>query len=198
MTNTISETLVPREVVDTLSVAELTELESVIVEIEAARIPIFPLEKLKTENRGLWYLALNDSMKYTLLQLHKIPDAELKRMLEFDGTRLDAYHQMFLVGGDEISSLWSQRFDSGMAAFGNPNITTETVVWLLEVLASSEPGDFTLPEFYALVGDQLMDKWTPTKFNAAVLNELVRAFEFHGIAEYLPKFKHWARKASAK
>lgn len=197
MTNIISETLVPRSVVNTLSTDELKELEIVFEELARAENPIFPAAKLKSSNRGLWYLALNDPFKYSILQLAAIPDTELKSMLEFDASRLDTYHQTFLVGGTVTYSLWGQRFDSAMAAFGNPNITAETVAWVLDALATSEPTDVGVPEFYSIVGYQLLDKWRPAGFNAAVLGELVRSFELHGVTEYLPQFKRWARRAQA-
>lgn len=194
MKETIPTLLVPEAVVESLNASELQELIEAIGTLSEPYPTLFSFPT-RTTNRGLIYLGLNDPFKYSILSLPTILDEELVGLLSHDASRLDAYHEM-MWSHDKVQGLWEQRFSSTMAALGNPNISTETAASAIQLLIETEPTGITAYEVVDTVGSQLLDKWDPVTFSKAALNELVRLFEIHGAAEYLPQFKRWARRAS--
>jgi len=197
MTQLIPETLVPATVLQAVTAEERAEAEAVY---KTMSVPGYlsspPVEAIFSSNPALWYLVLYSPMKYSVLSAKAVGDPELRAMLTFDSSRLDEFHKEFYSNRSHRQAAWEQRFDSTMAALGNPNIIGGTAAWMLDELIEQEPTDLAPEEIVMLFGDQLLDKWTPSNFNAAALHELLRLFELHGATEYLPKFKHWYRRAS--
>jgi hypothetical protein len=187
---------VPKEIIDSLSEEELREF----LEVKALRqetMAGFPVKKMRSSNRGLHYLLMDDPFKYSLLQFEEVDEAELMALLAYDANGLDEYHLMFWQGREK-EGLWNQRFDSVMAALGNPNMSCENAKLLLDSLMNEAHEPIPSEEFLNVVTYQLEDKWTLHNFNSEVLGALVNLLEQEGMTDHLPRYKRLQRRALKK
>jgi hypothetical protein len=193
---TVPENRVPASVVATLNTEELVELESALALASSLDTLGYAKFDLAPTNRGIRYMLMYSPIKYSVVMLPQVSDAELRDLLIYDQTRPDARRELFGSAGSEAEDAWEQRVATSMAALGNPNIIAGTAAWLLDELIATEPTDFPPAEIASSIGYQLTDKWDPKNFNAAALGELVRVFETYEANEYLAQFRRWARRAA--
>lgn len=184
---------VPQEVLDKLSLDELKEFQA-LLEQKRGPYDLFRVENVYTENKAVRYLIMNDPLKYSILQSSRIEEEELLALLTYDASGLDSYHEL-LWEGRESEGLWSQRFDSVMAALGNPNLSCESAKGLLDELMTQAHEPISSEEFLEVVTYQLEDKWELHDFNSSVLSALVNLLEQEGMTEHLPRYKRLQRKA---
>lgn len=185
---------VPQEVLDSLSLEELKEFQQVLDERAQESYDLMKIENRFTENKGVRYLLMDDPLKYSLIQDANIEEDELMALLAYDATSLDRYHAMFWEGR-EAEGLWSQRFDSVMAALGNPNLSCENAKLLLDELMAQAHEPISSEEFMEVVTYQLEDKWELRDFNSEVLGALVSLLQQEGITDHLPRYKRLQRRA---
>jgi hypothetical protein len=196
MTTTISPALVPASVVASLTPKELHELEEAVKELaEVGVITNYKVKNAVSLNTGLRFLLLNTPLKYSIYTLPSVSDSELQALLAHDFEQLDTLRR-FGLESEYSATAWGERFESTLAALGNRNITAATAARILDEMIESEPTDLSVPEIMMTAGYRLVNRWEPADFNAASLGELVRLFELHGVTEFLPKFKRWARRAA--
>lgn len=184
---------VPQEVLNTLTLDELREFQTV-ADQKKEPYDFMRLENLTSENKAIHYLLMNDPLKYSLLTDARIEEDELMALLAYDAAGLDSYHGV-LWEGREAEGLWSQRFDSVMAALGNPNLSCENAKILLDELMAQAHEPISSEEFLNVVTYQLEDKWELRDFNSSVLSALVNLLEQEGMTEHLPRYKRLQRKA---
>lgn len=185
---------VPQEVLDKLTLDELKEFQA-LLEQKKEPYDLFRVENVYTENKAVRYLIMNDPLKYSILQSSNIEEAELLALLAYDAAGLDSYHELLWEGRDKAEALWSQRFDSVMAALGNPNLSCENAKHLLDELMTQAHEPISSEEFLEVVTYQLEDKWELHDFNSSVLSALVNLLEQEGMTEHLPRYKRLQRKA---
>ncbi len=196
MYNETMDNFLPERVYKELTKEQLQEFDSAVEGVAERGVPkLSGLDFLYSENTAIKYLTMATPMKYSLIQMPHISEAELIELLEFDATRLDISHEM-LWERDPRQGLWEQEFSTLMGALGNPNLSGETVDKFIQALVKSSPTPLDEAELLQAVGYQLTDKWSPEKFNAEVLLSLVTNFELYGVTEYLPKFKRLQRRAA--
>ena len=196
MYNETMDNFLPERVYKELTKEQLQEFDSAVEGVAERGVPkLSGLDFLYSENTAIKYLTMATPMKYSLIQMPHISEAELIELLEFDATRLDISHEM-LWERDPRQGLWEQEFSTLMGALGNPNLSGETVDKFIQALVKSSPTPLDEAELLQVVGYQLTDKWSPEKFNAEVLLSLVTNFELYGVTEYLPKFKRLQRRAA--
>lgn len=184
---------VPQAVLKGLTPEELREFQE-IAERRKEPYGFMKFELLSSGNKAVHYLLMNDPLKYSLLSNSSVSEDELMALLAYDASGLDDYHEI-LWQGREAEGLWSQRFDSLMAALGNPNMSGENTRELLAGLLTQAHEPLSSEEFLALVVDQLDDKWEPSGFNSSVLSALLELLEEEGMTERLPRYKRLQRKA---
>lgn len=184
---------VPQEVLDDLTLEELREFQTVANQ-KKEPYDFMRLETLTTENKAIRYLLMNDPLKYSLLTDARVEEDELMALLAYDAGGLDGYHGV-LWEGREAEGLWSQRFDSVMAALGNPNLSCENAKVLLDDLMAQAHEPISSEEFLEVVTYQLEDKWELNDFNSSVLSALINLLEQEGMTEHLPRYKRLQRKA---
>lgn len=184
---------VPQEVLDNLTLDELREFQAV-ADQKKEPYDFMRIEALTSENKAIRYLLMNDPLKYSLLTDARIREDELMALLAYDADGLDSYHSV-LWEGREAEGLWSQRFDSVMAALGNPNLSCENAKLLLNELMAQAHEPISSEEFLNVVTYQLEDKWELRDFNSSVLSALVNLLEQEGMTEHLPRYKRLQRKA---
>lgn len=184
---------VPQEVLDNLTLDELREFKAV-ADQRKEPYDFMRLETLTSDNKAIRYLLMNDPLKYSLLSDGRVKEEELMALLAYDASGLDGYHGV-LWEGREAEGLWSQRFDSVMAALGNPNLSCENAKLLLDGLITQAHEPISSEEFLNVVTYQLEDKWEVNDFNSSVLGALVNLLEQEGMTEHLPRYKRLQRKA---
>lgn len=184
---------VPQEVLDNLTIDELREFQAV-ADQKKAPYDFMKIEALTSENKAVHYLLMDDPLKYSLLTAERIQEDELMALLAYDAAGLDGYHSV-LWEGREAEGLWSQRFDSVMAALGNPNLSCENAKLLLNELMAQAHEPISSEEFLNVVTYQLEDKWELRDFNSSVLSALVNLLEQEGMTEHLPRYKRLQRRA---
>lgn len=184
---------IPQETLDNLTLDELREFQAV-ADQKKEPYDFMRLEALTSENKAIHYLLMNDPLKYSLLMDSRIQEDELMALLAYDADGLDSYHSV-LWEGREAEGLWSQRFDSVMAALGNPNLSCENAKLLLNELMTQAHEPISSEEFLNVVTYQLEDKWELRDFNSSVLRALVNLLEQEGMTEHLPRYKRLQRRA---
>lgn len=194
----IPATLIPSDVLASLTADELDEVTTIIASGNGNMMRASSSIHLFSENRGVHYLILNTPLKYSLISLSSISDEDADKLLTFDATRLDAYHTLMSTTWSAESGAWSQQFDLVMAALGNPNITAATAGKWIQRIIDEAPDDMDAAEVMAVIGSQLTDKWEPKEFGAAALGEIVRLFVLHGATYYAPQFKRWHRRKAKR
>jgi len=193
--NVIMDKFMPERVAAALTEEQAAEVAIAVDNFEKTGQPFKTADFLRSTNLGINYMAMLIPLKYSIVEFPHISENELLEMVEFDSQRLDPYHEL-MWSTRAAQGLWEQRFSLTMAAFGNPNLTGASVDVLIQRLLETSPEPLGEPDLLQTIGWQLLDKWSPEKFNASVLLALVTNFEFQGVTEYLPKFKHLQRRAA--
>lgn len=184
---------IPQEILDNLTLDELREFQAV-ADQKKEPYDFIRSEALTSENKAIRYLLMDDPLKYSLLKDSRIQEDELMALLAYDADGLDSYHGV-LWEGREAEGLWRQRFDSVMAALGNPNLSCENAKLLLNELMTQAHEPISSEEFLNVVTYQLEDKWELRDFNSSVLSALVNLLEQEGMTEHLPRYKRLQRRA---
>lgn len=97
--------MLPADIVDSLSKADLTDLKK----FTKGKLPYWFASG--TDNRGIWFSALNDDVKYTLVDNPYITGNYLHRLWKFDSQHIDNQHR-FMLGEKHNADylLWDQSF----------------------------------------------------------------------------------------
>lgn len=186
---------IPKNVLESLSPDELQEVDELVAKITDERLISELIGVLDSTNRGIWYLSMSESIKYSLIQTSQVSNDDLVQLIEFDATGFDSFRKAVFQNKHRKQALWEQRFDLTLAALGNPNIQEETAYQLLNKLVEINSDNLSPQEIVLAIGYQLFDKWTPKEFSKQALCALVKFFDFHGVPEYLPQLKRLERHA---
>lgn len=170
---------VPEEVITALTPPQL---EEALADAEKANEPTsIVLEWLTSNNPALWYFALTNPMKYSLLMkpLGDDTPTNLEKLLLWDSEHLSGYNLMISQNSGSASReslLKRQTFDSSMAALGNPEMTEELASKILDLLTEKHP-EIPAPELCDIISQQLFDKWNPKAFSKEALKALLHRSE---------------------
>ena len=188
------EEIIPGDVFARLTAEELRDAEE-------ARKNLFPfLAKMRggTVNEGVLFAAMNDPMKYSVVSFGAVSEEMLCRLVAFDRSRLDEFHELYHRGRVE-EVMWDQAVSTVSAALGNPNLSEPVAVGFLEYLVETNPyEDYDSAALLNLVGYGLFDKWTPGQFGVPALNALVSVMEKYGATDWVGKLRRLLRKAEKR